>query len=299
MYSPADKGFDERLEAIDRCQVCLLRELASQNGSRLVLKGGMAMRAALGSMRLTKDIDFDRDGTISQTALEGMLRRNLGRAAATAGILRAVVEITKSTGTTVRARLKGSLSDGSDMRFDIEVSGRGTGSSENVRNVTVAPPSKYGIAPFPVVTYSNEALAAMKISAALSEQRHAPRDLYDLRDLIRAGTDPRRLLSLQDSSLLQDYIDRVFTKVEALTYALAQQELLPYLPLDERMALTEDDWLDAAILVAETVQGWCKDAIAIQGQGSAGSASAPASDEASEDEDSEDDPDPVVEDKQK
>ena len=51
-------------------------------------------------------------------------------------------------------------------------------------------PWPIAMAPFPVVTYTNSALAVMKIGAALSEQRNAPRDLYDLRDLIWARTDP-------------------------------------------------------------------------------------------------------------
>ena len=40
--------------AIDRCQVGLLRALATQYSARLYLKGGMAMRALFGSLRLTK-----------------------------------------------------------------------------------------------------------------------------------------------------------------------------------------------------------------------------------------------------
>jgi len=36
----------------------MLRDLASAD-ARLILKGGMAMRVVVGSMRLTKDVDFD------------------------------------------------------------------------------------------------------------------------------------------------------------------------------------------------------------------------------------------------
>jgi predicted nucleotidyltransferase component of viral defense system len=48
IYKPSDRGFDERLTSIDRCQIALLREVVGQYGQRLVLKGGMAMRAVLG-----------------------------------------------------------------------------------------------------------------------------------------------------------------------------------------------------------------------------------------------------------
>jgi hypothetical protein len=94
------------------------------------------------------------------------------------------------------------------------------------------------MAPFPVVRYTNSALAVMKIGAALSEQRNAPRDLYDLRDLIWARTDP--------------------------TEFLAQQELLPYLPSESRHALDKANWLDATIMVSQTIQHWCRPALAQQ-----------------------------------
>lgn len=268
LYAPTEKGFDARLEVIDRCQVGLLRELVGQQGNRLILKGGMAMRAAFGSLRLTKDIDFDRDSSLSQDALKKGLLNNLVRAAAAAGIREPKVEITKDTKTTVRARLQGLLTGGVGVRFDVEVSGRGTPDRSNLRAEMVAPPPRYAMAPFPVTTYTNEALAVMKIAAALSEQRHAPRDLYDLRDLIHAGVDPTDLLARQDADLLEDFAARALGKLEMLSYSLAQQELLPYLPSDERDALTEDAWLEATLLVADRVVQWCEAALRRQRGGS-------------------------------
>ena len=266
LYAPTDKGFDARLEAIDRCQVGLLRELASQQGGRLILKGGMAMRGAFGSMRLTKDIDFDREQTLSQEALKRGLRTQLIRAAATAGIKTPKVEFTNDTQTTVRARLAGTIAGGAEVRFDVEVSGRSTPHQTWVRTQIVNPPPRYGMAPFLVKTYTNEALAAMKIAAALSEQRNAPRDLYDLRDLIRAGANPTNLLAQQDADLLEDYARRAPAKLEMLSYALAQQELLPYLPVDERSLLTEHAWIEATLMVADHVVRWCGDALELQRQ---------------------------------
>ena len=261
LYSPTDKGFDSHLEAIDRCQISLLRELVGQQGGRLILKGCMAMRAAFGSLRLTKDIDFDRDPSLSQAALKKGLRNNLIRAATTAGIRSPQAEITKDTKTTVRARLQGIVGHGTDIRFDVEVSGRSTPTRENVRVEIVSPPLQYAMAPFPVTTYTNEALTVMKIAAALSEQRHAPRDLYDLRDLVRAGVDPTDLLSQQDSELIQDFSNRALGKLEMLSYALARQELLPYLPEEERRTLTEEAWLETTLAVADRIVEWCEAAM--------------------------------------
>lgn len=49
LYDPKDRGFPEALSALDRCQIAMLRELAHSTDGRLVLKGGMAMRVAVGS----------------------------------------------------------------------------------------------------------------------------------------------------------------------------------------------------------------------------------------------------------
>lgn len=264
LYAPSEKGFDPRLEAIDRCQVALLRELSGHLGPRLILKGGMAMRAAFGSMRLTKDIDFDRDPTISQDTLKRNIERMLVRAANAAGVHAPKAQITKDTRTTVCARLQGTVGGSTDARFDVEVSGRDTPAAESVRIEIVTPPAKYSMAPFPITTYTNEALAAMKIGAALSAQRNAPRDLYDLRDLIWAGANPTQLLARQDADLLSDFADRALGKLELLTFQLAQQELLPYLPQQDREALDEDRWIEATLMVADTIQGWCTAALELQ-----------------------------------
>lgn len=266
LYGPTEKGFDPRLEAIDRCQVGLLRELAAQQGNRLILKGGMAMRAVFGSMRLTKDIDFDRDPSLSQEALKRSLSGNLLRAATMAGIKSGHVDITKSTSTTVRARLQGSVGSVGDVRFDVEVSGREVPNKSLLRSEVVQPPARYGMAPFSVLAYNNAALAAMKIAAALSEQRYAPRDLYDLRDLIWSGADPTTLLAQQDESLLEDWAARSLGKLEMLSYSLAQQELLPYLPPDRRQALTEEAWIDHTLMVADAIGRWCTGALQLQAQ---------------------------------
>jgi hypothetical protein len=264
LYAPSEKGFDVRLEAVDHCQIGLLRELSSSVGARLALKGGMAMRAAFGSMRLTKDIDFDRDQTISQESLKKSLERSLLRAAHVARLSSPKVRVTKDTGTTLRVRLEGALSGKTDVRFDVEVSGRAAPAAAHLRSVIVAPPARYAMAPFPVATYTDQALAAMKISAALSAQRNAPRDLYDLRDLIWAHADPTDLLAEQDADLLEDLSERALGKLELITFQLAQQELLPYLPADVRQAINQDGWIEMTLMVADTIQCWCKDAMKLQ-----------------------------------
>jgi len=61
-------------------QAKLLVELMSQSmHNELVLKGGLALRAVLGSVRYTKDIDLDAVGGASADRLRGIVRRALDR----------------------------------------------------------------------------------------------------------------------------------------------------------------------------------------------------------------------------
>ena len=148
IYSPVQRGFDERLAMIDRCQIALLREIVGQYGAgRLFLKGGMAMRAVFGSLRLTKDIDFDRDPSLSLSSAKDGLRHAIVRAAANAGIRQPEAQVTKASGTTVRVRLAGRSVSGIDLRFEVEVSGRGLPAPRYRRKEMVIPPASYGIAP--------------------------------------------------------------------------------------------------------------------------------------------------------
>ena len=114
------------------------------------------------------------------------------------------------TSTTLRARLQGQLL-GEDVRFEVEACSRGAGLGvlaarsgqpqvQAQRSVLVTPPPSYAMAPFEVLSYTHDALAATKIAAAallpphIAPARSPPRDgcvlVYDLRDLIWAGRRP-------------------------------------------------------------------------------------------------------------
>lgn len=265
LYSPSEKGFDERLTAIDRCQVALLREIVGQYGSRLVLKGGMAMRAVFGSMRLTKDIDFDRESSLSLDSAKKGLPRAMVRAASVAGIRQPEAEITKLTATTIRARLAGQTNGGVAVRFEVEISGRGDPSAQERRKETIVPPQAYGMAPFLVESYSSDALAAMKVAAAMSEVRNVPRDIYDLYDLLVAGANPVRLLAPAPQDVLERIQAGALSKLEGIGFDLAREELLPYLPPDTRAALTEDRWLECTLAVGEALEKWAAEALLLKG----------------------------------
>lgn len=265
IYSPSEKGFDDRLTAIDRCQVALLREIVNQYGPRLILKDGMAMRAVFGSMRLTKDIDFDRESSMSLESAKNGLPKTLVRAASVAGIRRPEAEVTKLTTTTIRARLAGETNGGVSLRFEVEVSGRGNLNAGERRKETVVPPSSYGMAPFLVESWSGDMLAAMKVAAAMSEARNVPRDIYDLYDLLNAGASPARLLSSAPAAELERIQEGATNKLDGIGFALAREELLPYLPPDVRETLDEERWLEYTLAVGEAVERWAGEALLLKG----------------------------------
>ena len=162
LYDPQDRGFTDVFTTIDRAQVAMLRDLASAD-ARLILKGGMAMRVVVGSMRLTKDIAFDRAAEVSTNAVKASVRKALTYGAQSARLLGAQVEELKGTPTTVRMRLAGTAS-GTPVKFVVEVSGRSAPADSGYTRVTVTPPARYGIAPFSVAATKPRFNAVSKTS---------------------------------------------------------------------------------------------------------------------------------------
>ena len=259
LYDPKDRGFPEALSIIDRCQIAMLRELANSTEGRLILKGGMAMRVAVGSMRLTQDVDFDRADGVSTASVQSSVKKALQYAAQSAGLRGAEIDPGKSTETTVRMRLAGSVS-GRQVRFVVEVSGRNPVPKDCQTRVLVTPPPRYGIAPFAVTAYTHDMLAASKVLAVMSANRNVPRDVHDLSELLAA--DPVQILAARvRAKALQEIRDQVLDKVCAIDFRLAQQELLPYIPPDQRAAVTEQRWEEITLNVAQTVQAWVSHAL--------------------------------------
>lgn len=76
MFLPSDFGFDARSERRDKVQLALLNYAACIE-PRLVLKGGLAMRCAHSTARLTADVDFDADGSVSNRSIASTMRRSV------------------------------------------------------------------------------------------------------------------------------------------------------------------------------------------------------------------------------
>jgi predicted nucleotidyltransferase component of viral defense system len=258
LYDPQDRGFPDAFTTIDRAQVAMLRDLASAD-ARLVLKGGMAMRLVVGSMRLTKDIDFDRAAEISTNAVKASVRKALTYGAQSARLLGVQVEELKVTPTTVRMRLAGTAS-GIPVKFVVEVSGRSAPADGSYARVTVTPPARYGIAPFVMAAYTHDMLAATKVAAIMSPNRNLPRDVYDLHVL--AASAPEQFLGdFFERGVLQRWMNEALLKVVAITFDQARDELLPYLPPDLRASLTAAAWEEMALTVAGRIEQWLAGAL--------------------------------------
>ncbi len=258
IYDPQDRGFPDTFSVIDRAQVAMLRDLASAD-ARLVLKGGMAMRVVVGSMRLTKDVDFDRAAEVSTNAVKASVRKALAFGAQSARLLGAQVDELKLTPTTVRMRLAGTTS-GIPVKFVVEVSGRSALAQDSYARVTVTPPARYAIAPFAIAAYTHDMLAATKVAAIMSPNRNVPRDLYDLHDL--ASSAPQRFLrDLFEPEALLQWRDEALSKVVGISFDQARDELLPYLPRDLREPLTPAVWEEMTMVVADRVTQWLDGAL--------------------------------------
>ena len=261
LYDPRDRGFPDVFTTIDRAQVAMLRDLASAD-ARLILKGGMAMRVAVGSMRLTKDIDFDRVGEVSTNAVKASVRKALLYGAQSARLLGPQVDDLKVTPTTVRLRLAGTAS-GTPVKFVVEVSGRSAPADGSYERVTVTPPARYGIAPFAVASYTHDMLAATKVAAIMSPNRNVPRDLYDLYDL--AASLPERWLADQfDREALQAWKSEALSKVLAIGFDQARDELLPYVAPDLRASLTPQVWEEMTLVVGDRMEHWLSGALGLK-----------------------------------
>lgn len=255
---PKSRGFPESFTTIDRVQVAMLRALASAD-ARLVLKGGMAMRVVVGSMRLTKDVDFDRTNDVSTNAVKASIRKALTHGAQSARLLGSSVDEVTTTPTTVKMSLAGTAS-GALIRFVVEVSGRSPPADDQYERVTVVPPARYGIAPFVIDAYTHDMLAASKVAAIMSPLRNVPRDVYDL-DALAAG-HPESILTKQFArDVLKAWRDDAFEKITAITFDQARDELLPSLPPDTRSLFTPAAWEETTLRVAECVDQWLSGAL--------------------------------------
>lgn len=247
-------------------QAKLLIELMSQAAHReLVLKGGLAMRAVVGSTRYTKDIDLDAVGAASEARLQGIVRRALERVTKQPGLIEdATWSEPKQTGTTLRWKVNGRAPGSArPIALTVEISRRPWVADFQTKEVEISPAFAGGAAKGGrVVTLDEQALAVCKVLALTDPKRDAPRDLYDLSVLLETPLeDPTRLLVSQERERLQLGLDELWAKVEKMDYARFVQDVAPFLPPETVAAISEEEYEEIRVNVAERVEQWLKAAV--------------------------------------
>lgn len=263
IFGAHDLGFSPEAEFRDRTQMQFIALLVRQEASRLILKGGMAMRALYGSTRLTKDVDFDCEDNVSQQSLQSHMQKALTQAARLAGLAEVDVIRTKSGERSARWRVVGTA--GSDVKivWEVEISRRGIPPAEFVETRPFETPLAYRIPPFNVRVYGPAAMAGGKVNALLSENRSVPRDVYDLSELIRQGADPTELwIRRIPRRVLERKRPLIMAKIEVIDFAMAAAELLPYIAREIRQSIDEPRWDEIRLEVANQVERWMDSAIA-------------------------------------
>lgn len=260
--SASSLGFSPEAQVRDRSHMAFLSSLMRQGADRYILKGGMAMRALYGSARLTKDVDFDCEDSVSDRSLATRIPNAIEQAARSAGIIEQKIDRTKSGERASRWRLVGRTRDGIAVTWEVELSRRGVPDVRYVETRPIQPPYDYTIAPFVARVYSETAMAAGKVNALLSDNRSVPRDVYDLADLVRRGASPVALwIEHLSRENLERKRDAVLPKVTLIDFPLANAELLPYLARDIRTTIDVKRWGDMQLEVAKGVGRWFAEAI--------------------------------------
>lgn len=263
VLAPRDLGFSPEAEFRDRTQMQFLALLVRQGASRLVLKGGMAMRALYGSTRLTKDVDFDCEDNVSHHSLQSHMQKALTQAARLAGLAGVEVARTKRGERSVRWRIVGTAAGDVKIVWEVEISRRGVPPSEFIETRPFETPVAYRIVPFNIRVYGPAAMAGGKVNALLSENRSVPRDVYDLSELVRQGADPTELwIRRIPRQLLERKRPMIMAKIEIIDFAMATAELLPYIAPEIRHSIDEQRWDEIRLEVARHVEQWMDSAIA-------------------------------------
>src|SRR5580700_10401354 len=125
IFSAGDLGFNPEAEFRDRTQMQFIALLARQGASRLILKGGMAMRVLYGSTRLTKDVDFDSEDNVSPQSMQSHMDKALTQAARLVGLVDVEVARTKRGERAARWRIMGMAAGSVKLVWEVEVSRRG------------------------------------------------------------------------------------------------------------------------------------------------------------------------------
>lgn len=225
--------------------------------SGFVLKGGTALRALFGPVRLTKDVDLDFTGVHrSAEALFGSVRRAIDTAARGLALTDLTVSSPGKAEMSPRFKVNFVASDGTRHHVEIEVSRDAKRAPPGtVVQQAFVPDAALGIARFWVDMYDPPTLVATKLAALLG--REVPRDVYDI-DLLRSRAlkvDPKLIAwAVSRAGGPSEPARVLWAHLDALSYARCEAELLPALDPTVARRLDETEWTSMKLKVGEYAQ---------------------------------------------
>jgi len=221
----------------------------------IALKGGMAMRVHSGSMRNTRDVDFSA-GPVHPSV--GALKKRVRAAistfkASSAEYANFTVTEPKMTDTTMRWKLAGKVG-GEEVHFKVEISRRNELPKGHVERKIWQPDFADGMVALDI--FDGSAMIASKMAALVSDQRNAPRDVFDIWILGQMKFELTADLKGRLLSVEPDLLRKAWEKIDAMEYAQAKAELLPYLNENMRTSLDEAMWDRIKLQASESIEAW-------------------------------------------
>lgn len=256
----------------DLVQSRLISAIFSQKVSRrLALKGGFAMQMYCAVKRSTKDIDLQADPKMPMAAVAKIVREGIADALASGFIENFTVSEPKQTETVQRWKIQGTVAGGqSSVHLTLEISRRGMPNDDLLTERDFIPPVESGALPAVVTVFSPAQMFLSKMAALASPNRVAARDVWDLNSLfdftatmrieppiaLLAELGPDHLISMQKA------IDE---KLGMITWQIAKEQLVPFLPRKIAQGFDEDAWDFMCARVSYDVGLWIDQALAARG----------------------------------
>ncbi len=249
-------------DLLRKFQARFLRELFRAPRSGFVLKGGLALNAIYGSSRLTMDIDLDfpPHGERGAQSLHNQIMRAIRNALTGLGIRDSRIAEPGRAEVSPKWKLTGTAPDGTSFHVQVEVSRRPPVPAGGTRQHAIRSELSPGLPVFYVDLYDEATLAAMKLAALLSPNRHAARDIYDL-DLLfanrhRPDPDAFRALMQSRAPVSGNPVEEALRKIDTFTWRDFVSQVQPALEADESLRIDANEWAAMKERVASAASDW-------------------------------------------
>lgn len=245
------------VQAVECFHLVFLKLLESRlDRARYIVKGGVNLRAWLGSARYSEDLDLDAIRTqphFLEEKVDKLLAAKLFHSMlSTQGLVLLRISKPKQTGTTQRWKFQVRAAGKTlALHIRVEFSHRGSRDEfvlEACRSEVVRP---YGLLPPTANHYTAAAAIRQKIGALAGRTETQARDIWDLDHLLRTtGADPRPI-PLHLIKALPEAIERAAN----LPFDVFRAQVVPFFdPEHQEVYGTRDTWASITGHVVERLR---------------------------------------------